>query len=183
MLDSDRGEWIYQRDILDSLLVSSISEGISRLPSIGEYILSEVVNGTINYAGGEAGQMDYQHLRLSRGFEEKLFKYFKSEIEENSRDNLDPKIKKTLLKLCSPFTNSYWETSLYDHFKGIAGDGICPFPTQSKFSFSPDYLERVQKEVIPSLASSERRDVEGIGKSMRKYIKRDLKFIGKTVMW
>jgi len=187
----DEEEWSYRRHLLEALLVSSVSEDRFRLPTIEEFILSEVVNGTIEYIGGNVGQIDYQKFRFDRNsFERELNKYFEAEMRAHSKGKLNPKFKKAVTKLCEHYyvnptgpDRPYPYTELYAHFKGFGGGGICPVIMQSSFSLPQETIIRVQREVLPELSNPEKRDVEGISKAMRKYIDRDLEFIGKTYHW
>ena len=65
------GEWT----ILKTLLVSSttINEEIVGLPTIKQFILSEVINGTIEYVGGNVGQIIYAQQKKDPNFSPKLF--------------------------------------------------------------------------------------------------------------
>lgn len=182
-------DYIYERNVLKALLVASTSEDNLRFPTIKEFILSEVVNGTIEYIGGNAGEVNYQ----SEGgaFEINLYKYFKSEIETHSKGKLNPKIREVLDSLCeyhleSPTgpDGSFLETKLYNHFKGRCGGyGICQLPTSSSFSLPQDLVIEVNRQILPSLSNEERRDILGIGKSMREYVDRDLEFMAQTSHW
>ena len=187
----DCKEWSYRKRFLEALLVSSLSENNFRLPTIEEFILSEVVNGTIEYVGGDAGQVDYQGSRLDRStFEGRLHKYFESEMEAHSKGKLNPKIREAINKLCGCYyvdptgpDRPYPHTELYDHFRGPFGGGICQVIGRSTFSLPHDTFIKVQEKVLSSLSSPEKKNIIGIGKAMRKYVNRDLEFIGKTYNW
>jgi len=181
-------EMRYRDRILEALLVSSITEDNSRLPTIQEYILSEVVNGTIDYAGGNAGKINYQKFRHDRNkYENELIKYFKEEMSE-TKGEMSPKIRESIQKM----TDCHWvyvpepgdnypTCELYGCFRGFGG--ICPVTFHSSFSLPLELVVRVQKEVLPSLSKDERRDVKGIGKAMRKYINDDLEYIREHYHW
>lgn len=190
-LEKDHKEWNYQRSILEAILFFSTSEESLRLPTIEEFILSEIINATIEYVGGNAGQIKYNQFRLDRTqHENKICNYFKSEIELNSKRKLNPKIQKSLLSQCEVnFVDPegpgkiYIQTGLYIHFKGYLGEGICPRIMQSIFSFPQEIIIHVQKEILPSLSKHEIEDLQNIGKIMRKYIDEDINHIQKHIYW
>jgi len=183
-------EWGYRRNLLEALLVSSVSKESFRLPTIKEFILNEVVNGTIEYIGGNAGQIDYKKFRFDRNtFEIELERYFEAEMKAYSKEKLNPKVNKAITKLCKHYfvyptgpDRPYPHTELYTHFNGF-GAGICPVIMESSFSLPQDTIIRVQRKVLPALSNPEKKDIEGIGKAMRKYIDRDLEFIERTYHW
>jgi len=176
----------YNRNLLEALLVSSISKDDSRFPSIEEFILSEIVNGTIEYIGGNSGQKDYQKLRYIDGFEKEIGVYFESEMNAHSQEKLDPTIRDALIKLCQYYyenpigsdANQQPRTELYNHFAEI-----CPVAAQSTFLLHQDNIIRARQEFISKLSDSEKKDIEGIGKTMRKYIDKDVKFIREKYYW
>jgi hypothetical protein len=184
--------WMYRHNILEAILVESMTKNRLRFPTIKEFILSELVNGTIDYIEGKSRQVEYQQFKLKSDiFERELYESFESQMIAHSRGKLNPKVRRALMKLCEdyyvhptgPDSRPYLHTELYTHFKGFGGGGICPIVMESSFSFPYDAVIRVQKQVIPSLSAPERRDVEGIGRAMGKHIDNDLKFIGRKYHW
>lgn len=189
-LNKDREEWNYRKNLLDALLILSVCEDSYRLPTIKGFILSEVVNGTIEYVGGNAGQIDYQKYRFDRDvFEEELSKYFKEEMKAHSDGRLTYKVKEAITKLCEHYyadttgvDRPHSTTELYSHLKGFRSI-FPPGILESTFSLSHDTITRVHKEVLPLFSEQEKRDIEGISKAMRKYINKDLRFIEQTYHW
>ena len=162
-----------------------------RIPTIEEFVLSEVVNGTIDYFGGKAGKVTYQKMRNGNSFERALFEYFEKELKSHSKGKLNPHIRESIRKLCKPYSvnptgpdRPYLQTELYVHFSGKPfGGGVCPVNMRSTFSLPQETVVKVEKEVLPKLSNPERRDVEGIGKAMRKFIDNDLGFIRERYHW
>ena len=182
----DGKRWMYRRRLLEALLVSSTSEVSFRLPTIKDFILSEVVNGTIEYVGGNAGRIRYrrpEEVPNGLRFEREIFKYFESDLEAHSEGRLDPKVEDAVRELSrpclerSPPDRPLVSTELYDQFMG--GTGLFPTIMPSRFSLPQESLISAAR-FIPSLPDLERENVEGIGKAMRKYIDDDLKFIRET---
>ena len=178
-----------RRKTLEALLFCSITDKDFRLPTIEEFILSEVVNGTIEYVNGEAGKIDYQTIRFRAGeFEKEITDYFKEEIAKAKR-KLEPKIQEDIEKLIKyewvyvqePGDN-YPTCEVYEHFKGFFGTGICKAGMESTFSLAYKDAVKIQ-EILPSFTEQQRRDIEGIGKAMRKYINKDLEYIKNTYYW
>jgi len=179
----------YRKSILEALLVSSIKEENSRLPTIKQYILSEVINGTIDYVGGEAGKHYYRaEMIFLESYERMISKYFESEIKSTDK-KLAPKIKKALEKMVECYVinpgwydRPYTYTDLYNLYKGPF-IGICEVSSHSTFSLPYDLVMKVNNKTMPSFSEEERKDIQGIGKAMRKYIDKDIETIEKTYLW
>ncbi|MBI2663419.1 hypothetical protein HYX15_02695 [Candidatus Woesearchaeota archaeon] len=181
----------YRKGLLGALLVSSTTENDFLLPTIEEFVLSEIINGTIDYINGNAGKLSYHDFRFNRNhFEREIWKYFESELKSSKRE-LNSKIMDSITTMCKYYMvtpdgpdRPYPETELYILFKGPFGSGgICPVLMRSAFSLPQELVLKVQRELIPLLSEAEKRDIKGIGKSMRKYISKDLGFIRETYHW
>lgn len=179
----------YRKGLLEALLVASTTESDFRLPTIEEFILSEVVNGTIDYVNGNAGRINYHDFKYKSHFEKEICKYLQSELE-SSKKELNPKIKESIMTMCEYYLTPSAgperpspETELYYLFNGPYGNGICPVLMRSTFSLSQELVVRTQNEIIPRLSEHEKKDIIGIGKSTRKYISKDLGFIRETYHW
>ena len=181
------GEWT----ILKTLLVSStiINEEIVGLPTIKQFILSEIINGTIEYVGGDAGQITYTQQKKDPNFSNDLFadricKHFEEEIK-NYGMGLDPNIRKAITKLVkySPPQITGPELSepyipLYSLFYELH-----PPLTTSTWSLPYETVRKVKDQILPFLFDSERRDINGIANCMRKYIQEDLTYIREHYHW
>jgi hypothetical protein len=174
----------YGQKVLKALLVAAAPNG-NRLPTIEEFILSEVVNGTIDYVNKKAGEITYVNERMKsdlNSYESKLYAYYHKEIRDTKR-KLDANIGKTIDKLVKavwhhPYPDDpYCDTDLYAHFNGFASVG------QSTFSLPYELVSEVRKEIMPTFSESEKRDITGIGKAMRKYVKEDLEYIREHYQW
>jgi len=179
-LKDEREEKEYKRHLLEAILVASITESSSKTPTIKEFILSEIVNGTIEYIGGRFGKKDYQSHDYNSIFVVDMFKYLNSEMKLRTKRTLDTKVATALKELCRTHPVNpggidihYRTVDLYDIF-----EDICPISPQSTFTPPYEMLIRIQKEFLPSLSPAEKNDIEGIGKAMRKYIDNDLAFLG-----
>jgi hypothetical protein len=179
---------IYGRKILEAILVSAIEEEALKLPTLGQFAISELVNGVIDYVGGNSRKILYKDFRmfprsnhsLDKEFVDELFKYFKEEVTP-SRGKIDPKVKGILHFLVLPRSMT-GDTIFYFNFESGVG-GICPMVTTSTFSLPYTIVFKVKNDILPSLSRTERESVEGIGKSMRSYIKEDLEYINKNFHW
>lgn len=124
----------------------------------------------------------------SDNFEPNMWDYFKQKIEKNNH-KLNPIIKDGLFKLLEPnwsadeLGDGSYHTEFYRHFKGFCGGGICPVIMQSTFSLPQEVINHIQKEALPSFSKPINEQVNKIGKLMRKYIERDLKYIKQTHSW
>jgi hypothetical protein len=187
--EKEREEKLFRKSVLEAILVSSITPENARLPTINEYILSELVNGVVDYTGGKAGKVTYS----DDGFEKNSYirnitRYFKEEMQ-NSKKKLTPLIQLSLDKMLEfifvPYDRGegyYPSSELYDFFSSPY-IGICQAGAHSIFSLPYDLVMKVQNKTMPSFSEQEQKDIEGIGKEMRKYIDADIKDIGKTYHW
>jgi hypothetical protein len=180
-----------RRRILEAILVKSTNEDSYRLPTIKEFILSEVVNGTIYHTGGKAGKLNYQKFNypLDERYENRLTEYFNDQMS-SAKKPLNPKIDDALKKMTQCHwvyvpepSDNYPTCELYDHFHGFAGGGICPVVMESTFSLPQETVRDVQKNIIPSMSKAEKSDVRGIGKAMRRFVDEDLDYIRKHYYW
>jgi len=170
----------YLENVLEGVLVSSLSNDNLKLPSIERFILSEIVNGTVDFVGGEGGKVNYQDqdvLREHSPFLRLAWKYLVDEVGK-SRDKLDPKVKGALFKLVRPFDANPSNNLLYNIFPDFTGTGRA-----SIFSPDLDQYFRIKKKVIPSFSDSERWSVGGVGRAMRNYIEEDLEYIKRIYKW
>jgi len=177
--------------LLETLLVSSTitDEEIISLPTIKQFTLSEVINGTIEYIGGNAGQITYTQQQHNDPFSNDLFadricKHFEEEIK-NYGMGLDPNIRKAITKLVkySPPQITGPELSepyipLYSLFYELH-----PPLTTSTWSLPYETVKKVKDQILPFLSDSERRDINGIANCMRKYIQEDLTYIREHYHW
>lgn len=164
------------RTILESIIASTIIEDNSRIPSSKEYILYTLVQGTIIYMKGNTEQI--AKISFIDRFIRKINNAFLTELKEYGHV-LNAQIKETLEQLTDPKNidpggpaKTYDTCEVYELFRGRnqgVGPGIRPLMCLSK-TFSPEYqwLQYVRKNHIPSLSDSERKDVEGIAREMRK---------------
>ena len=187
-------EFEYGRGVLESLLYYGSKDNNFKLPTIEEFILSEVTNGTIDYLTGNGGKVtfkEYERPLPGKGifyFVHSLLKYFKEEIESSNK-KIDPKVKNAIIKMVqyrevSPYPDdSYPNTDLYDYFNGPRGTGFCDVYMKSIFSLSYELVNNIENKFLPLLSKPEKGDIEGIGKCMIKYIDEDLEYIKKTYWW
>lgn len=179
----------YRQTVLEALLVVAAPNG-NRLPTIEEFILSEVVNGTLHYVNKKAGEITYaKEKHVGKSYESKLYAHYHKEMK-SAKEKLDADVRTAIDKLVeavwsySPPDDSYYDTDLYWQFKGFAGvGGICPVLMESTFSLPCELVSKVRKEIMPTFSESEKKDVIGIGKAMRKYVKEDLEYIQKQYWW
>lgn len=177
----------YDRDILQALLYCSTTEDDFMLPTIEEFILSEVVNGTLEYLGRDSGKVRYQDFRGDRNsFEKGIWDYFEKESVLSDKV-IDSDVMASIGRMASYHIvypdgpdGPYHMAGLYSSFKSVlpSGAGMC-----STFSLPQKVIYHVQKEVLPSLSEVARADVESIGMIMRKHINEDLRYIREKYMW
>jgi hypothetical protein len=175
----------YNRQFLEAIIFSSISEKSSEIPTIKEFILSEVINGTIDYIGGNVGKITYQNSTENGEndlFEIKICKYLKQEIHSHNNGLLEPKIMKALNDICKDHYKDFGDesrgchtTELYDQFLNISQDY-----EHSIFSPFTDTIPRNKESINHSFSAAEKTNIEGIGKAMRKHVDNDIIYIRKN---
>jgi hypothetical protein len=178
-------EYHRRRDLFKSILVSTTTEETSTTPWVREFIFDELVNGTIEYIGGEAGKIRYQDGHPeSPNFERSLAKCLREEIEKNPKI-LPAMLRDYLLTMVDhTFTNptciNEGETNceLYGH--------LAPIPhlyAHSRSRLDSDLIAKVRNEILPSFSEREKKAIVGIGKAMRVFMNKDLEYIAKTYHW
>jgi len=177
----------YDRDVLQALLYYSTAEDDFMLPTIEEFVLSEVVNGTLEYLGRDAGKVKYQDFKGGRNsFEKAAWDYFEEESVLSDKE-IDSDVMASISRMANYHIvypdgpdDPYPKAGLYSTFKSVllSGAGM-----SSTFSLPQEVIYHVQKEVFPSLSGTARVDIEGIGKIMRRHIDEDLVYIGEKYMW
>jgi hypothetical protein len=91
----------FQRKLVESLLAASAETGYQTFPSKSEYILSEVVNGTIDYLGGEGGKIRFYPGSDTFQFHTQIYEELKNNLDSQD-EKLQPRINQTLLILVEP---------------------------------------------------------------------------------
>lgn len=203
----EREQFEYEKRILEAILYFSRDDKCGMLlPTIEEFVLSEIVNGTIDYIAGEAGKVLYRQKAINprASFEKDLYSYFEEKMQK-SGDKIDEKIRNALLGMTKPKvvyvpepSDNYIFCRLYHYYKGFAGSGgICNVISSSKHYLSHDVMQRVEfilpdapaydfeglKYATPKLSSSEFESVKGIGKAMRKFVNKDIEYIKNHYFW
>jgi hypothetical protein len=181
----------YQGRVLEVLVYFASDKGEKSLPTIEEFILSEVVAATIEYLTGK----------------EYLFTYHRSENGEESvvsaehwewkaNEAMAEAVKQFGGKLNSPLKEALQEmTELIMHFDETGGRGyesplyhyykyqICQSWFVSIFSLPTEFVKKVERETISSLEPETIKHCAAIAKIMDKYIKRDLNLIKNRYHW
>ena len=184
MGDLMNDDYVTKRDLVSTLLLSySVGQSI---PKAEEYVLSELVNGTIDYAGGDAGLLAYNEMRSDPRYEEIMYDYLEEELRHAPKD-ISPNIESAILDLCAPYMAHnppdqpcMW-TELYD-ILGIPGwpTGTMRTDNGHTYMFTVDALER-KNDLLKRFSAPERDDIEGIASSMRKYLDEDICFIREMI--
>lgn len=169
----------FRSNVLEAILVSSMNEDENYFPSFKEYILSELVNATIEYAGGKPGMMSYVSFMNSDNvnmFERKITEYLNSELMHTK--NICSTIKSAILRMTrmdrvevSGPDHDYLDCELYiDVQHSLFGS----FHSRDSLPYS--LVRKVEKQ-MSKFNEEEKRDINGIAKAMRKYIEDDLKYV------
>lgn len=155
------------------------------LPTAKEFILSEFCNGVIQYIGGNAGLVTYRPYRLGRLriFEFDIWSYLERELVSDSAHKLSPRVRAAVTGLAGYKENdpggpgkSYPYPTLYLHFSGWCGTGICPITLQKWFKLS-DTSTFQAAEWLGRQKKAEQREIEGIARSMVPIIQEDVAYL------
>ena len=177
-------DYVTKRDLVSTLLLScSLGQSI---PKAKEYVLSELVNGTIEHAGGDAGLLAYSEMRSDPRYEEIMYDYLEEEIRHAEQD-ISPNIESAILDLCAPYMTHdpperpCMRTELYD-ILDVPGWPVGTMRTYDghAYMFTTGVLECKDK-LMGRFSASERDDIEGIANSMRKYLDHDIDFIREMI--
>lgn len=165
-------EGIEQRKIITAILAET---GEEELPTIGEFVASELVNGALDYSGIERAEVTAikYHLSAIRN-EYELAIYHEALKLEHSK--IEPRITKQVIGAVTPF-NERLEIDLY--LEMIIFEGIM----KSRSELPRKLTREVKTIIMPSLTEQEQHDITGIAQSMKPYLTQDLKFIKKNFLW
>ena len=185
---SKKWEWEKEKDILETLLYFSTNRGKLMLPTIPEFIHKEVIEGLVEYVTEKESPLLHDGFHHDTHLEGKMWEYLQKELTNVKRE-LNSRIKDSLMEMLEPhwesdeWADGEYDTKLMILFNGRYTGGICNSVFRSTFSLEQKTINRVEKEILPSLLKSEKIDLEGIGKTMQKYVERDLKYIKEQYHW
>ncbi|MEA2004185.1 MAG: hypothetical protein U9O53_04485 [archaeon] len=149
MIDFSIEDMEYDRDVLQALLYYSTSEDDFMLPTIEEFILSEAVNGTLEYLGRDAGKVRYQDFKGGRdSFESAVWDYFEEEPVLSDKV-IDPDVMASISRMAGYHIvysdgpdRAYAKVGLYSTFKSVLLSGMS---MSSTFSLMQKDVYHVQK--------------------------------------
>lgn len=187
---------LFAKNVLCGILYSATQEGRKRLPTNEKIILSTLVKGVVEYLAGEIPQELYEHItptafdemtRVWPPREERIefFYHWNLGTAELNGKTLQLRIKGALDELVHyswkpyspPDKGGYHWNELYRIFKGGGfGPGICTNHFEETFSLESTLCFEVKDFIFPELSAAERREVEGIGNRMGKWIGKDCEY-------
>ncbi|MFA5176351.1 MAG: hypothetical protein WC413_03795 [Candidatus Nanoarchaeia archaeon] len=180
-----------RRKLFNSIIVSSMTEENSIMPTLEKYVLSEFIDGTISFLGGKARKIAPEESRydFDNKYAFKLEEYFKKELKKVNK-KLPSKLEKDLLIMIHPeIENSGFQASdahvnceLYEFVRGPGGGGLFGYCMHSRNSISYDKVMKIKKE-MKNYNSKTLEIIKGIGKAMRPFMNQDIKSISKTHSW
>ena len=174
-----RDEFVFKRDFLKSILMVA-SEESQRIPAEYQYVLGELVWGTVDYLGGKSCGVGYKNNLDNSALHNGLWKILNGHLQI-FRWKVDEKIFNALRGLVEPHTHHappdrpYFSCELHDCYDSAEGiirirtHSIAPLPTDWKISVE--------------FTENQKKDMGGIGNAMRPYLKEDLEHISKTYRW
>lgn len=181
----------FQGHILEVLVYFASSMGKNRLPTIQEFILSEVVAATIEYLTGKEYIFTYhrmengkEYITVADGWEWKTNEALSKALKQCG-DKLNPPFREAIAEL-TKLTIHHDQTGgrgydswLYTYYKL----SICQSWMVSTFSFSVEFINKVKKDIIPSLEPETLKHCKAIARIMKKYVKQDIELIKRRYHW
>jgi len=187
----------FRRDLLEAFLYEASSEGKREIPTKEVLIFSGLVKGIAEYLGEyldkEVGMFVTPHPRdrilgINPPRERRLQRFYQWSVAsaEVKGQELGPRIREAVDKLVDlewrhasvPYVSGYPHMELYDCFKGDYSPGICRIiRKQDFFQLDRRTCQRIREDVLPGLSPEERKDVQGIGKLMGRYL------LGDFIYW
>lgn len=177
-------------NILEAVIYFASNKGKMRLPTIEEFVLSELVTSTGEYLSGrkdfsgyfrrrENGKHclhnDNWQIKMSQ-FVEDLFSKFGGKLPREFSEAL-----KQLVTLEHQYSHGekWWDCLLYDFYK----DQTKCNPMISTFSLSVEFVDRVESNILFLLTQEEIEHIKAIASCMERYVEEDLEFIKKQYHW
>ncbi len=187
MVSKEVQESVKRSRILEAILVSSTSRESFRFPAKKEYILSELVNATIECLGGKPRKVTYSQFHgyfTNIGeYEKRLLDYFETEVSKLKKE-IHPDLIESIRiltgsKLIPPSCGLYepeLKCELYEEIDGTFG--LCRARAmESSFSLTQAVLFSTESFLEEN--SEYREDIINLGKVMRKHIDKDFKEMKK----
>lgn len=164
--------------ILEKILANTVTEDNVEIPLPNKYILSEIVNGAIEYAGGKAGEITYmsylnnKELKSLGPFEKVMGAYFDDQVKDES--NILTAIKE-MIKVESEYDSNLGiaclTCELYKNMNEIRKNGNFSSP----LTFKLNDLEKIKK--LTKFKKAEKESILEIANNVRKYIDSDLEYL------
>ncbi len=166
----------YRGNVLEAILVNTITAETSRIPAEKEIIIAALLNGIADYLG-EIKDSDPVPITfipyLYTTFIGKCDKYLNKILEKHEK-TLTPKIRDALLLLMKSESasvdireNSYDTCEAYKHLDRVIGVRAIPLE-RGTFPISYEMFVNAEKFLL-TLSFAELENIHIIGKIMRKY--------------
>ena len=171
---------IFEINLLKSLFVSSTVNGKLLLPTEKEYLLEELVLGTLDYLDRPniTRRREFNILKATSVFHRNLdnrIEWLKNSLY------LDEDISTTIYELMHSYKENCSPDSFTTPFYNICRnelEGTIIHSTNGKISTtSPEIINYTRNIIIPTFSEEQQRDILGIGNCMKKYIIEDLEYL------
>lgn len=187
----------YDYNLVEAVLVASATaEGI-RIVTFEDLVSGEFANAVLEHVTEIPNQINYRQLHeMLRGtnmYEEELYTTFNKLISSPKKE-LHPKVREAVTNLLKPkqiypdLDKPYSTTRLYTVLYGAdRNGGLIPFPNPchiprtSSYKLTPPKIECIKKEMVTNFSEDEIKDINEIGRLMRKYIDKDFEAINQTL--
>lgn len=169
--------------VLEGLMFLATERGMGRLPSMWEFITSEIVGGTYEFILDKEFEDTWVRFRgMCDDWWEKALNKRLNVVDGKKVKN---KIDSALAEAIRHWTHLYWvhdrdtwfENALRHWFLFGDFNHMC-----STFALTVPDARKIELD-LKELDSNILRQMEGIAEKMRKYIRRDLDYIKRNYRW
>ena len=170
----------FETVVLEGLLYLASDRGANSLPSIEDYLISEIVAGACEYVTGEfqEGHSECEGFRRDPWI---------SRINRNlenlcSQTKFNPALADAIkswayVRWCHDHGESWWESQI--RYWLMFGNNN---RMQSTFAFTVPQARKIE-ESLKTLDSDTLRHMENIAEIMKRYIRQDLEYIREHYGW
>jgi len=171
----------FRYNVLRAILYFASDGGKKRLPTIDDFLTSEIVSATIEYLTEEEYSNGY---RKEQGFQRGQWYRMTNNAMKEAFEKFGNKFNPALGEAIRTATEFHFQS---DHGETWHENLFRWFPKRpsmvSTYSLSVESSDYIKEKVIPSLDPDTVGHCKKIAKIMRKYLDQDLEFIKEHYHW
>lgn len=170
----------FEAVVLEGLLYLATDRGASSLPSLEEYLVSEIVAGTCEYVTGE---FQNGHSECEGFMRDSWISRVNRSLENlSSQTKFSPALAEAIKSLahirwCHDHGESWWKSQIRCWLMFGEHNRM-----QSTFAFTVSQARKIE-ESLKTLDPDTLRHMENIAEIMKRYIKADLVYIAQHYRW